>query len=241
MNSQYRVSGLLLAGFLTLAAGTPASALTEDGKNLLERIRSRIEAKEAAAEKPVETVAPPAEFTTQTPPAQEFEPGSIVVEPTSGKQPEADEKKAKKTASQSEKKGRTPRKAKSDTGEKREISKPQLPPPTPPAAHTAPAAATADVTTDSVQPPSAARAQAPAPAGSARSFGELTDAELIQYAQDHMWSKEKSRKHNPPWTPPSKPKKKKDDKQKAATAPTKSDSKKAGAAQTKKAAAKGKS
>lgn len=48
--------------------------------------------------------------------------------------------------------------------------------------------------------------------GSARQFGELTDAELIQYAHEHVWSSEKSRKHNPPVTPPTtKAKKKKKD------------------------------
>ena len=49
-----------------------------------------------------------------------------------------------------------------------------------------------------------------------RSFGELTDEELIQYARDHVWSSEKSRRHNPPWTPPSKSSSKK--KKKAETA-----------------------
>jgi len=46
-------------------------------------------------------------------------------------------------------------------------------------------------------------------AGDGRSFGELSDDELIRYAQEHVWASEKSRRHNPPWTPPSKPKKSK--------------------------------
>lgn len=54
-----------------------------------------------------------------------------------------------------------------------------------------------------------------------RSFGELSDEELIQYAQEYVWSAEKSRKHNPPPTPPYRPKKKatdgKSDKAKAST------------------------
>jgi hypothetical protein len=44
--------------------------------------------------------------------------------------------------------------------------------------------------------------------GEFRSFGEVSDEELIQYAKDHVWTPEKSRKHHPPWTPPSKSKKK---------------------------------
>ncbi|HOT29518.1 MAG TPA: hypothetical protein PLU72_15170 [Candidatus Ozemobacteraceae bacterium] len=238
MNSQFRVSGLLLAGFLTLAAGTPASALTEDGKNLLERIRSRIEAKEAAAAAPVETVAPPAEFETQTPPAQEFEPGSIVTEPEQDEKQKAPAKKPRKPAvPRSEHKNEASASEKTDRGTRKEASKPLFPPADLPVAPTASAAIAAPATADTPQ----ATANAPAGAGSGRSFGELSDAELIQYAQDHMWSQEKSRKHNPPWTPPSKPKKKKDEKQKADTTSAKSDAKKAGSAQTKKSAAKGKS
>ncbi len=236
MKSQYRVSGLLLAGFFACAAGTPASALTEDGKNLLERLRGRIEAKEAAAaRRPVETIAPPAEFKTQTPPARAFEPGVIVAEPATVEKQKADEKKNRKPAvSQSEKKARAPKQVKPASEKQKKASKPLPPPAAPPVAPVVSVATNAVETATTV-------VQTPPAAGSARSFGELSDAELIQYAHDHMWSKDKSRKHNPPWTPPSKPKKKKGDKQKADTAPAKSDSKKTGATQTKKPAAKGKS
>lgn len=228
MKSQYRVSGLLLAGFLAFAAGTPASALTEDGKNLLERLRGRIEAKEAAAAKPVETVAPPVEFKAQTPPAQAYEPGAIIGEPAPV------EKSRKTPASRSAKKAKAPKDATSDGEKQKKVSKP-LPPPAAP-----PVAPTVSVATNTVATPRTAQ-QTPSAADSARSFGELTDAELIQYAQEHMWPQEKSRKHSPPWTPPAKSKKKKGDSQKAATAPTKSSSKKAGATQTKIPTAKGKS
>ncbi|HNV68828.1 MAG TPA: hypothetical protein PKO06_03960 [Candidatus Ozemobacteraceae bacterium] len=58
------------------------------------------------------------------------------------------------------------------------------------------------------QPPTV---KAPASHGIERSFGELSDDELIQYAKEYVWSSEKSRKHNPPPTPPYRPKKKNTD------------------------------
>ena len=60
-----------------------------------------------------------------------------------------------------------------------------------------------------VQPPAPVPVSRPVLAtGGERSFGELSDEELIQYAKEHVWSSEKSRKHNPPPTPPYRPKKK---------------------------------
>jgi hypothetical protein len=64
-----------------------------------------------------------------------------------------------------------------------------------------------------------ADAAPPSKGGGPRSFAELTDEELIQYAEEHVWSSEKSRKHHPPPTPPYRPKKKKGE----TTASTKSD------------------
>ncbi|MFZ2959395.1 MAG: hypothetical protein WA705_21110 [Candidatus Ozemobacteraceae bacterium] len=40
-----------------------------------------------------------------------------------------------------------------------------------------------------------------------RSFGELSDEELIQYARENVWSSDRSKSHNPPPTPPYRPKK----------------------------------
>ena len=235
MKSQYRVSGLLVVGFLVFAAGTPSSALTEDGKNLLERLRGRIEAKEAAAAKPVETVAPPVEFKTQTPPAPAFEPGSIVTDPSRDEPKKAGAKKPRKSSDSRGKKPRVTEEMKAEVGKQQKDAAKPLPRPSAPPV--VPAVSVATNTDDTV---SVAQQAQPA-AGSARRFGELSDAELIQYAQEHMWTEEKSRKHNPPWTPPSKPKKKKGDKQKADATSTKSGSKKTGTPQTKAAATKGKS
>lgn len=57
--------------------------------------------------------------------------------------------------------------------------------------------------------PNTSEADSPPPprADGHRTFADLSDDELIQYAKEHVWSKEKSKKHNPPWTPPSKPSK----------------------------------
>ncbi|OQA07903.1 MAG: hypothetical protein BWY66_01217 [bacterium ADurb.Bin374] len=243
MNSHHRFSGVLLAGVLALAAGTPASALTEDGRNLLDRLRNRIEAKEAAAAKPVETVAPPVEFKTQTPPAQTFEPGSIQVEPSpeDGKK-EEDKKAEKSSSSRPAKKSRSSKESKAEKGKFKadleKIIKTLHSPTAPPIAPSA-SVATGTISRQAQSPVDAAQ---PAAGESARSFGELSDAELIQYANEHMWSKEKSRKHNPPYTPPSKPKKKqKDEKEKANAASTKKPVKKTGSPTTKSSAAKGKS
>jgi len=242
MKSHHRFSGILLAGILALATGTPASALTDAGKNLLERLRNRIEEKDAAAAKQVETVAPPVEFKTQAPPAQTFEPGSIQVEPSpeTGKKKEGEKKAEKSSSSRTAKKAKSPKEPKADKGKFKadleKIIKALEPPAEPPVA---PPATKTEAVSQQAQP--AADTAVPAAGGSARSFGELSDAELIQYANDHMWTQEKSRKHNPPYTPPSKPKKKKGDKEKAAAASTKKAAKKTGSSTTKTPASKGKS
>jgi hypothetical protein len=48
----------------------------------------------------------------------------------------------------------------------------------------------------------------PVPPAGSRSLAELSDAELIEFAQKNLWAHDKSRKHHPPPTPPSKPKSK---------------------------------
>lgn len=77
------------------------------------------------------------------------------------------------------------------------VTENRVPPPETPRKPTPKAA---PITSEADSPP-------PPRADGHRTFADLSDDELIQYAKEHVWSKEKSRKHNPPWTPPSKPSK----------------------------------
>ncbi|HOY67551.1 MAG TPA: hypothetical protein PLP29_11710 [Candidatus Ozemobacteraceae bacterium] len=105
---------------------------------------------------------------------------------------------------------------------------PKAPEPPAPAVLEAPAAA------PTAAEPAVQEPRQPA-AGTARQFGELTDAELIQYAHEHVWSSEKSRKHNPPVTPSAKSKKKSKDGKSDKAAPSKAGSKKPAAGPAKAA------
>jgi len=275
MISRHDFSRLILAGFIGMAAASPASALTKSGNDLLERLRGRVDPKAGTAtviEAPV-VIEPPSVSDSSPSAKDRFEPGTISTPPSpeTGMEPKkvepasdpgADDQSAKKqdrkekqtkpdNANQQKpttndllgkppaietpsdklagKKADTdmqevldklealrkrletgPSKNRKKGNEKPEKSLKQQEPPKKPQA---PEIATVTPEARAPEPVSLAKpisetAVSPV-SGSARSFGELSDAELIQYAQEHVWSAEKSRKHNPPVTPSAKSKKKK--------------------------------
>lgn len=244
MNSSHGFSRFLLAGLIGLTVATPASALSEAGKGLLERLRNRVESKPGTSSRPVEMVAPPVELKFQHSSPRNFEPGAITIDQSSTSETKNSGKvDAEQTVSTSGDEIRKESKARKARGKKeqKKTTPPLLDPPTPPVSQPQPVVAAEK---PAQQPIPAVDAPIPATtaAGSARSFGELSDAELIQYAHENMWSKEKSRKHNPPITPPSKPKKKKKDvKEPAAKASTNKPAKKSGTTAGKTPTTKGNS
>lgn len=199
---------LLLASLVCLA-GHPLFGLTDAGKNLLEQLRKR-----SAAPPPVETPADQLSIPAPVlvpPPTETVAPApapSVAGEPAPGPKP-AERKKAAAPSPREEKSRGRRRHA----GDKK-------PPAGPPAV--VPVATESfrlkPPLTPAVAPASAALPDhqgkvAPAAAGavaSHRTFGEISDEELVQFAQEYVWRPEKSKKHNPPPTLPYRPKKKKE-------------------------------
>ncbi|HNW33461.1 MAG TPA: hypothetical protein PKM25_00880 [Candidatus Ozemobacteraceae bacterium] len=287
MHSRHDFSRLLLAGLIGITAASPASALTDSGKDLLERLRGKVDVK---VESTTVIEAPP---VSDSPTAAKvrFEPGAISTEPLSetgmkskttedpatgkpvrrekqtspdtkdqqpsttndllGKPPAietASDKLAGKTSEPDmqevlDKLEALRKRLEAGPSKDRKKKDDKLAPPLklqePPKTTRAPETAAVKPEKREQEPEPQAVLQHEASTssvpGSARSFGELSDAELIQYAQEHVWSAEKSKKHNPPATPSAKTKTKKKKKE-GKEAPAKSSAKSAAKPSPKKSA-----
>ncbi|NLI76903.1 MAG: hypothetical protein GX442_10735 [Candidatus Riflebacteria bacterium] len=202
---------LFLASLVCLA-GHPLFGLTDAGKQLLEQLRHR-----SFAPQPVESpaeqlsvpapvlVPPPAETVTPVPEPEPAVAGEPAPEPEPADQPKvsAPPQQGEKTRGRRDKADRRKSTAVAPAVVPVATEPFRLKPPLTPAA--APATAALPGRQGKTGPAAPLTA---APLAGHRTFGEISDEELVQFAQEYVWRPEKSKKHNPPPTPPYRPKKK---------------------------------